>query len=48
MISAWHRFNDRMLARVERIGAPACVVTAVAFLIGFEISYYLEHRRESK
>jgi hypothetical protein len=48
MISAWHRFNDRTLARCERAGVPWWGVTAVAFLIGFDISYWLSGRAREK
>jgi hypothetical protein len=48
MISTWRRWGDHTLARFERAGFPPLAVTAVAYLIGFEIAYFLDHRRGAK
>jgi hypothetical protein len=45
MVKKWHSFNDHTLAKLEKMGAPWWLVTVVAFLIGFEISYYLSGNR---
>lgn len=45
MVKKWHKFNDQTLSKLENMGAPWWVVTAAAFIIGFEISYYLSGNR---
>lgn len=37
MLMRWYRASDRLLARCERAGWPSWAVTAVAYLVGFEI-----------
>lgn len=43
MVKAWLHGGDRLLAHCERAGMPWWGVTAVAYLIGYEIAHYLHH-----
>lgn len=43
MVKAWLRGGDLLLARCERAGMPWWGVTAVAYLIGYEIAHWLHH-----
>lgn len=45
MISTWYKWGDRTLARCERAGFPHWAVTAVAYLIGFEIAAFFAGNR---
>lgn len=44
MISTWYKWGGRVLGKCERLGFPSWAVMCVAYLIGFEIAYYLANR----
>lgn len=46
MMQKWERSADLALAHLERIGAPGWVVTAAAYVMGFEIVHWLNHRAD--
>lgn len=43
MMQKWERSADLALGYLEQRGAPGWVVTAAAYLMGFEIVYWLNH-----
>lgn len=45
MVARWLRSADELLGRLERAGWPWWAVTAVAYLVGYEIAYWLNERR---
>ena len=44
MMQKWEMSADLALAQLERIGAPHWVVTAAAYLMGYEIVYWIRLR----
>lgn len=43
MMHKWERTADKLLGHLERRGAPVWLVTAAAYLTGYEIVYWLNH-----
>ena len=43
MMQKWERSADLVLGHLERIGAPGWVVTSAAYLMGFEIVWWINH-----